>query len=55
MLKTGGNEFRLVRIAMLRALEIDSGSPPLIEHASSDKSTTIALEEIAQGKILFKK
>ena len=39
---------------MLRALEIHFGSPPLVEHVSSEKETTIALREIAQGKVTFK-
>lgn len=49
----GGGIFSLVRLAMIRALELASGKPSLINHASSDKVTTIALEEIAQGKIIF--
>ncbi|MDE1920061.1 MAG: DNA-directed RNA polymerase subunit omega [Candidatus Omnitrophica bacterium] len=53
--QTQGGVFSLVCIAMIRAREIHSGSPSLIDrrHSSSDKSTTIALEEIAQGKIGF--
>ena len=53
--KVGGGVFGLVRIAMARALELASGKPPLIDNASSDKVTTIALEEIAQGKIILMK
>ena len=51
----GGGVFRLVRIAMIRALEIQSGRPSLIDHRhlSSDKPSTIALEEISQGKITY--
>jgi DNA-directed RNA polymerase subunit K/omega len=50
-----GGLFCLVRLAMVRASEIHSGSPALVNcHGlSSDKSTTIAMEEIAQGKIGF--
>ncbi|MDE2027614.1 MAG: DNA-directed RNA polymerase subunit omega [Candidatus Omnitrophica bacterium] len=53
--KTQGGVFSLVCMAMARSREIHSGSPSLIDcrHLSSDKSTTIALEEIAQGKIGF--
>jgi DNA-directed RNA polymerase omega subunit len=50
----GGGVFGLARVAMLRAIEIHFGSPPLIEHAASDKETTIALNEIAQGRIGLK-
>ena len=52
--KVGGNVFQLVRIAANRALELDSGKPSLISNFSSDKVTTIALEEIVQGKVVLK-
>ena len=51
--KSGGNVFRLVRMAAIRALELSEGKPPLINNSFSDKSTTIALEEISQGKISY--
>ena len=51
--KVGGNLFQLVRVASTRALELDSGRPPLISNPISDKVTTIALEEITQGKVVF--
>ena len=50
-----GNTFRLVRMAMDRAIELSQGRPHLIKNPSSDKETTIALEEISQGKIVFVK
>jgi DNA-directed RNA polymerase omega subunit len=50
----GGNVFQLVRIAANRALEIDAGKPLLIGNPTSDKVTTIALEEIVQGKVAYK-
>ncbi|OGX37241.1 MAG: DNA-directed RNA polymerase subunit omega [Omnitrophica WOR_2 bacterium RIFCSPHIGHO2_02_FULL_52_10] len=46
--------FLLARMAMIRALEINGGSRPLVEHLSPHKETTTALREIAQGKIVFK-
>ena len=52
--QSGGSLFSLARIAMLRALELAAGKRPLINNPSSDKVATIAFEEIAQGKILFK-
>jgi len=48
----GGSVFLLARLAMLRALEIDSGSRPLVDSIPTDKSTTIALKEIAQGMLV---
>ena len=50
----GGSVYRLVRIAAKRALEISEGQPPLIKNPSSDKPTTTALEEIAQGRVVYK-
>ena len=50
----GGSIFILARIAMLRSTEIYNGSPPLVDHLPLDKSTTIALKEIAAGKVVFK-
>lgn len=40
---------------MLRAMEIHAGSPALVKHKALDKETTIALQEIAEGKIIIKK
>ena len=52
--KTGTGVFSLVRIAMIRALELASGKPCLINNPSSDKTTITVLEEISQGKIGMK-
>ncbi len=48
---SGGSVYRLVRMAANRATELSDGKPCLIQKPSSDKFTTIALEEITQGKI----
>lgn len=50
----GGNVFCLTRMAMNRALEIHAGSPPLVKFSSTEKETTIALREIAEGKVVWK-
>ena len=44
------NRFELVLIATRRARQIARGAEPLVEEAN-DKSTVIALREIAEGKI----
>jgi len=44
----------LTRMAMLRALEIHFGSAQLVDFDVTEKETTTALREIAQGKIIFK-
>ena len=46
--------FGLIRIAMLRAMEIHEGKPALVKHHFLDKETTIALKEIAKGKVVYK-
>ena len=52
--KSGMSTYRLVRMASNRALELSDGKPPLIDKPNSDKLTSIALEEIARGKIIYK-
>jgi len=52
--KSNWSIYRLVRMAAIRALELSEGKPCLIEKPSSDKFTSIALEEIAEGKIEYK-
>ena len=42
--------YRLVTLAAKRAKQLDNGSPPLVK-TSTKKSTLIALEEIAAGKV----
>lgn len=51
--QAGGGMFSLVRMAMIRAVEIQAGSPPLVDcrHLALDKYATIALEEISQGRM----
>ena len=51
---TDSRMFQLARMAMIRAVEIHFGSRPLVDHVSTDKEATIALREIAQGKITSK-
>lgn len=45
--------YKLVILASKRALELNDGSPKLVE-TDSKKISTIALEEIKQGKIGMK-
>lgn len=45
--------YKLVILASKRALELNDGSPKLVE-TDSKKVTTIALEEIRRGKISIK-
>ena len=47
--------YKLVILASKRALEIAEGQPKLVSANSSTKPSTIALYEIAEGKVSYKK
>ncbi len=53
LLKRCGSVYRLVILAAKRAKEIAEGSPPLVE-TPQRKVTSVALEEILEGKVLYK-
>jgi len=53
--KIGGSVYKLVILASKRALEIAEGQPKLVNVDSSIKPSTIALYEIAAGKVQYKK
>jgi DNA-directed RNA polymerase subunit omega len=53
VLKNGDSIYKITLLAAKRAVELNSGSPKLIE-TDSTKFSTIALEEIAQGKVKYK-
>lgn len=48
-----GSIYKLILLASQRALELAEGAPRLIEYPSSDKPATMALEEIASGKVVL--
>ena len=47
--------YKLVILASKRALEIAEGQPKLIAADAATKPSTIALFEIAEGKLRYKK
>ena len=51
--KTGNSIYKLVILASKRALELNEGSSKLVE-TESKKISTVALEEIKEGKIGMK-
>ena len=53
--KSDNSVYKLVNLASRRALEIAEGQPKLVSANSSAKPSTIALQEIAEGKIRYKK
>ncbi len=53
--KADNSMYKLVMLAAKRTLEIAEGQPKLIALNSSLKPSSIALEEIAEGKVRLKK
>ncbi len=53
--KSCGSVYKLVILASKRALEIAEGQPKLVEASLAIKPSTVALWEIAAGKIECKK
>ncbi len=53
LLKKTGSAYRLVLLASKRAKEIAEGSPALLNTTKS-KATSMALEEILEGKVFYK-
>ena len=53
--KVGKSVYKLVILTSKRALEIAEGQPPLVKVAPSTKPSTIALHEIVEGKLQYKK
>jgi len=53
--KSEKSVYKLVILASKRALEIAEGQPKLVDVSSTMKPSTIALYEIAQGKIGYRK
>jgi DNA-directed RNA polymerase omega subunit len=51
---TNYSVYRLVRLASQRALELEDGRPCIVERTAIDKVTTLALKEIAAGKVGLK-
>lgn len=54
LLKRCGSVYKLVILAAKRAKELAEGAPPLVD-TPYKKATSIALEEIVQGKVLYKR
>lgn len=46
--------YKLVLLAAKRATELAEGMPKLVEMPAKTKTTTLALEEILQGKVVLK-
>ncbi|OQB11320.1 MAG: DNA-directed RNA polymerase subunit omega [Candidatus Omnitrophica bacterium ADurb.Bin205] len=55
LLMCEGSIYKLVNLAAKRALEIAEGQPKLVEVNAAVKPSTVALMEIASGKVQTKK
>lgn len=53
--ESGESIYKLVILAAKRALEIAEGQPKLVPADASVKPSTVALYEIAAGKVKYKK
>lgn len=53
--KSDESIYKLVILASKRALELAEGQPKLVEANSSLKPSTVALHEIAENKVRYKK
>lgn len=52
--KTNYSVYKLVILAAKRALEVAEGQPKLVDVVSTIKPSTVALLEIAAGKVFYK-
>ncbi len=52
--KSAESIYKLVILASKRALEIAEGQPKLVEISAAIKPSTIALHEIAEGRVYCK-
>lgn len=53
--KSNDSIYKLVILASKRALEIAEGQPKLVEAAATVKPSTVALYEISEGKVHWRK
>ena len=51
--KAGGSVYKLVRMAAHRAIELADGNPRMINVPDSEKTSTVALEEIRAAKVVL--
>lgn len=49
--KTNGSMYKLCVLVARRALELAEGAPRLVDAPSEIKVTTLAMQEIADGKV----
>ena len=52
--KAGNSIYKLVRLAANRALQLADGRKKLVDLSPAEKTATLALEEIREGKVVLK-
>ena len=52
--KAGYSVYKLILLAANRATELAEGKPKLVEKTSSEKTATIALDEILAGRVVLR-
>ena len=55
LLERVGSRYKLVILASRRAMELNGGGQRLVDLSPMAKISTVALEEIKEGKIAYKK
>ncbi|MCM8813433.1 MAG: DNA-directed RNA polymerase subunit omega [Candidatus Omnitrophica bacterium] len=55
LLKKSGSVFKLVLIASQRAAELNIGAHPRVDVSRAEKNGSVALREIAEGKVEVRK
>lgn len=51
--KSHGSMYKLCTLVSRRALELAEGAPRLVEAPADVKVTTLAMQEIAESKVIF--
>ena len=54
LIERTGSIYKLCNLAALRAMELNSGMKKLVDVEPSEKVTTVAIKEIAEGKVNIK-
>lgn len=54
LIEKTGSIYKLCNLAALRAMELNAGMKKLVETEPGEKVTTIAIQEIAEGKVNMK-
>ena len=54
LLEKTGSVYKLCNLAAMRAMELNSGLKKLVDSEPGEKITTIAIQEIAEGKVKIK-